>query len=145
MSLVINNFPFNSVQNRELNLLFGSKGEINGRILYQRQKAKWSYSRYPPSLHALLDWLGKSNTTCHFRGQTSELFKQSLRASKNGGYRERGQHLKNSVCLKRKCFQPQFFSILHASWYEYIFWISSCWVEGDNVSLDSLCSLLDSE
>ena len=40
MSLVINNFSFNSVQNRELSLLFGSKGEINGRILYQRQKAK---------------------------------------------------------------------------------------------------------
>ena len=52
MSLVRNNFSFNSVQNRKLSLLFGSNGEINGRILYQRQKAKWSYSRYPPSLHA---------------------------------------------------------------------------------------------
>ena len=30
------------------------------------------YSRYPPSLHALKDWRGKSNVTWFLRGQTSD-------------------------------------------------------------------------
>ena len=31
-----------------------------------------SYSRYPPSLHALKDWWDKSDVTCFLKGQTAD-------------------------------------------------------------------------